>query len=352
MRLSWVGLSLSMKPKPLMLRRLRPQTPWLLTAIPALVFGTVLWAQSGENSRLEREAEKAEAAGDTDGAVHVYAQALTAKPDWTEGWWKYGGLLYRARRFQEAGQAFGRLTRLAPNNPLGFALLGLCEYEEADWANAALHLNKALNHGGLPQDIGRVAAYDLALVLLRQRNQSGALLTLKLLFRQSPDYPGLALALGAAELNLEEPPAAGASVFPAAQIAGAAALAVLDGETAEAEKDYRDLISQYPNQPFTHLSFGLFLESHHRDDEATEEFTAETKVSTTSAIPWLWLARIAIGQKDPEAARSDVAHARKLDPDDPLSFLIEGRSLILEHHWEQALDPLHKAEDRAPQSSE
>jgi tetratricopeptide (TPR) repeat protein len=329
-----------------------PLLVWVLTAASTLLLSGALGGQPRDGARLENQAERAEAQGDTNRAIDLYAKALASKPRWTEGWWKYGDLLYQAHRFQEATQAFGRLTRLAPDNPLGFAMLGLCEYELADWNNAALHLNKALNHGGLPPDISRFAAYHFGLALLRQRNQNGALLTFKLLFHQDPDYPGLGLALGAAELDLEEPPAPAAPVFPAAQIAGSAALAVLNGRPADAERAYRDLVTQFPNRACAHLSFGLFLESQHRDDEATNEFTAETKVNPTSAVPWFWLARVAIAQQNPEAARSYVAHARQLDPGDPLSFLIEGRSFMLEHRWEQALVPLRAAEDGAPQSSE
>jgi tetratricopeptide (TPR) repeat protein len=351
MGLSWKSLNL-VRSRPHTTPVFQGRRAGLLAVAFVLLVGGIVWGQFRDRSQAGNEAEKAEAQGDTNRALDLYAKALASRPEWTEGWWKYGDLLYQDHRFQEAAQAFGRLTRLAPNNPLGFALLGLCEYELADWNNATLHLNKALNRGGLPRDISRFAAYHLGLALLRQRNQSGALLTFKLLFHQDPDYPGLGLALGTAELDLEEPPAATAAVFPAVQIAGSAALAILDGRPADAEKSYRDLIARFPNQAAAHLSFGLFLESQHRDDEATKEFTAETTVNPTSAVPWLWLARVAIAQQNPEAARSYVAHARELDPKDPLSFLIEGRSFMLEHRWEQALIPLRVAEDGAPQSSE
>ena len=329
----------------------RYRVKWRLIPVLLIVSG-VLWGQPIGSRRLQAEVEKAEAQGDTDRALDLYAKALGSQPNWTEGWWKYGGLLYQAHRFQEATQAFGRLTRLSPNNSLGFALLGLCEFELADWNNAALHLNKALNRHGLPQDISRFSAFHLGLTLLRQRNPSGALLVFKLLFHQDPDYPGLNLALGAAELNLEAPPAPTSPLFPVAQIAANAALAVLNGRPADAEKSYRELIAQFPNEASAHLSFGLFLESQHRDDEAAKEFTAEARVNPTSAIPWLWLARVAIAQQNSEAARSYAAHARELDPREPLSYLIEGRSLMLERRWEEALIPLREAEDRAPQSSE
>jgi tetratricopeptide (TPR) repeat protein len=324
----------------------------VLTAVFVLLLSGPVWGQSRGVPRLGAEAEKAEAAGNVDRALDLYAKALAATSDWTEGWWKFGGLLYQTHRFQEAGQVFGRLTRLSPNNSLGFALLGLCEYEQADWNNAGLHLNKALNRGGLPSDIYRTAAYHLGLALMRQRNRGGALLTLKLLFHQAPDYPGLTLALGAVELNMEEPPVPASPVFPAAQIAATAAVAVLEVRSQDAEKAYRDLLAQFPNQSFAHLSFGLFLESHHRDDEAMAEFSAETKVNPTAASPWLWLSRVALVQQNSQAARSYALRGRELDPKDSLSFLLEGRSLMLERQWEQALLPLREAEDREPQSAE
>jgi len=332
----------------------RPWQPVLrvLAIASALSGGIVCCGQAADLPRTQAEAAKAEAAGQTTQALDLYAKQLAKTPEWTAGWWKYGGLLYQERRFHEAALAFGQLTRLAPDNDLGYALLGLCEYEEADWSNAVLHLNKALNRGRLPPDIFAAAAYHLGLLLMRQGNQGGALLVLKALFPTAQGYPGLKLALGAAELNLKAPPAPTAVEFPPAQIAGTAVIAVLEVRSADAETAYRELVTQFPDLPSAHLAFGIFLESHHRDDEAATEFIAETKISTTSSVPWLWLARVAIAQENPEAARSYVAHAREFDPDDPLSFLIEGRSLMLEHHWEQALAPLLKAEARVPQSSE
>jgi len=324
----------------------------VLLAVAVLGLGDLSRAQSRDPSRLQRQAEGAESAGHVKQAMDLYAKALATTPQWTEGWWRYGRLLYQEHRFPEAGQVFGRLIRLAPSNPLGFALLGLCEYESADWDNALLHLNKALNLGGLPPDISQAAAYHLGLVLMRQGNHGGALFALGGLFRQAPDYPGLKLALGAAELHQKEPPLPTSAEFPAVEAAGSATSAALQTRPDDAEKAYRDLLSRFPSQPFAHLSFGLFLESQNREDEAEKEFSAETKLSPTNATPWLWLARVALARLNSEAARSYATHARELDPNDSLSFLIEGRSLMLEQQWESALIPLRVAEERAPQSSE
>jgi tetratricopeptide (TPR) repeat protein len=129
----------------------------------ALLLGRGLGAQIAAATKLKSEAIQAQAAGKDDLAAGLYSQALEQDPAWTEGWWRYGGLLYEAQKFQLASDAFGRLTQLAPQNSLGFALLGMCEYELGDWSNASLHLNKALVQGGLPQSIANGAMYETLL---------------------------------------------------------------------------------------------------------------------------------------------------------------------------------------------
>lgn len=316
-----------------------------------LLAGAALHAQT-HLPVVAGEAQKAQAAGDSSKAMQLYAQALQQAPGWTEGWWRYGGLLYEDHQFEQARGAFARLTELAPENPLGFALLGLCEYELADWNNASLHLNKALSHGGLPAEIANSSMYHFGLTLLRQHNRNGALILFRFLFHAAPQYPHLSLALGAAELGLEQLPADGTPAFEAATLAGQAAVAVIEVKPDDADRLYRQLVTQFPDQPDAHLSLGLFLENEHRDDEASKEFLAETKVNPQSEAPWIWLARVALAQKDTAATRTDVEQARRLRPEDPLCDLIEGRSYVLDKDWNKALPLLQKAETGAPQSDE
>jgi len=325
-------------------------------AIAVVAVGISLAAQARTPSsvaQLKHEATKAEADGDKVRAIRLYSQVLAKSAEWTDGWWSYGQLLYGSHRFADAAQAFGRLTRLAPDNPLGFALLGLCEYEQEDWNNASLHLNKALaSHKGMPASVSQPAAYHLGLALMRQHNSENALVTLRTLLQQAPDYPGLPLALGSAQLNLEQVPGANSPLLPAAQKAGEAAIAILQERKQDAEDAYRTLIAQLPAQPYAHLDFGLYLASEHRDKEATAEFLAETATNPSSAAAWLWLARIALDQRDGAAARANALQARKRNADDPVSFLIEGRGFMLDRQWDDAVAPLREAEQRAPQSSE
>jgi len=314
---------------------------------PPLVSG-----QSPLDPNLKNEAARAQAAGKDALATGLYAKALQQDPAWVDGWWRYGGLLYEQRKLQEARLAFGRLTQLAPRNPLGFALLGLCEYGLADWNNASLHLNKALNHGGLPPEIANVAMYDFGIVLMHQHNRNGAIIVFRLLQHQTPDYPNLVPAFGSAELNLDEIPEPAQPVYAVVGLEGQAAIAVLQLRVKDAEQLYRQAIEQNPKLPFVHLCLALFLLNQGREPEAEAELQAESLVNTTTPDPWVWLARLRLARRDALDARTDAQRALQLSPNDGLSYLIIGRSFMIDQDWDRALTALQRAEALAPDNYE
>src|SRR5437763_9790240 len=45
-------------------------------------------------------------------AIAILSDALKQKPDWREGWWRLGNVLYQADRYAQARPAFERLTSL------------------------------------------------------------------------------------------------------------------------------------------------------------------------------------------------------------------------------------------------
>lgn len=309
-------------------------------------------AQNSVDPKLKIDAEHAQAAGKHDLATTLYAKALQQDPGWTEGWWRYGGLLYEQQNLQDARLAFSHLTQLAPRNPLGFALLGLCEYGLADWNNASLHLNKALNHGGLPPEIANVAMYDFGLVLMQQHNRNGAIIIFRLLQHQTPDYPNLVPAFGSAELNLQAIPTPEQPLYASVLVEGQAAVAVLQLRIADAEQLYRQAIEQNPKLPFTHLCLALFLLNQGKEPEAEAELKAESLVNTTTADAWVWLARLTLARRDASDARTDAERALKLRPNDGLLYLIVGRSFMIDQQWDKALAALQKAEALAPENYE
>ncbi|MDE1156099.1 MAG: tetratricopeptide repeat protein [Acidobacteriaceae bacterium] len=314
--------------------------------------GLPVYAQLPAASSLKSEALTAQQAGKDEVATSLYSQALTQDPAWLEGWWRYGGLLYQAHEFQQASVAFGHLVQLAPQNSLGYAMLGVTEYELQDWNNASLHLNKALTRGGMPEAIANGAMFDYGLTLMKQRNRNGALIAFRLLQHNAPAYPHLTEAFGAAELNMQQLPAAGSTEDAEALLLGNAAISVLELKTKAAETYYRQAIEQYPTLPFVHLCLALFLENLGRDAEAEQELIAETKVNQTSADPWVWLGRIALAKRNADEAIPYAQEAAKRTPNDAVAYLILGKSYILKQQWPQAQQSLQKAENLAPSSYE
>jgi len=322
----------------------------LLAAIP--LFGQT--PVTSEALHLQQTAEQARAGGGGD-AVPLYLRALAGSPHWEQGWWELGSLLYEADRYQDAARAFGRLTRLAPNRPLGWAMLGLCEFELHQWDSAHLHLQQALapaNRQGMPAAIADAAAYHLGLVLLKQNNSAGALAVLGTLLHEAPEYPGLATALGTAALHLRELPAAGAAVPADVQLAGEAVAASLEKRPQDADRAFRRLITGAPRRPFAHFEYGLFLNQQQRYREASVEFRQETALRPQEEAPWLWLARLALEEGDAREARQAALHAHALAPEDVVPLLLEGRSFILSRQWAAALGPLQAAEQRASRNTE
>lgn len=327
-------------------------SPVIFLMLLALLLDRSLVAQVAATPKLKSDAIQAQAAGKDDLAARLYSQALAQDPAWTEGWWSYGGLLYEARNFQLASVAFGHLTQLAPQNSLGFAMLGMCEYELGDWGNASLHLNKALVHGDLPRAIADGAMYEYGLVLMRQRNRNGALIALRLLQHTSPDYPNLVPAFGSAELGMDQVPASGTADAEAVSLVGQAAIAVLQLRPQDAERLYRQVIQEHPQLPFAHLCLALFLENLGRHAEAEDELKAEAGLNRASPDAWIWLARFALARREGEQTRDYAAEAMKRAPNDGLPYLLSGKSYVIDQQWDKALENLQKAEALSPDSYE
>ena len=110
----WPGRS------PHVLRWRAPVRRWLTTGVAIAGLLTVAigveaaLGQPGPNtpspfSSLAAEAEAAREGGDLEKAVPSYRKALTIRPDWREGWWALGTILYDQDAHADAARAFRRL---------------------------------------------------------------------------------------------------------------------------------------------------------------------------------------------------------------------------------------------------
>ena len=115
-----------------------------------LALGCVLLRAQDPSSGFDDLAAKAEAArdaGDAGNAIRYYQAALQLRPQWEEGWWYLGTVLYDSDRFGDAVAPFQHVTQLDPKLGPAWAFLGLCEFELGQYPESLEHLQRAQTLG-------------------------------------------------------------------------------------------------------------------------------------------------------------------------------------------------------------
>jgi len=213
-----------------------------------------LLSQTGTPASFESLADQATAArdqGQPDDAVRYYQQALQIHSDWEEGWWYVGTLLYDGNHFAEARPAFAKVTELDPKLGPAWSFLGLCDFENKDYptALASLQTGHDLGTEQVPE-IGKVADYHLALLLIRKGAFDAATKLLSSEFIHGQVADQVKIALGLALLRV---PLLAEEVDPSkdAVVATAGGIAVLlaQDHQAEALQSLQQAIKDYPDIP-------------------------------------------------------------------------------------------------------
>src|SRR5271166_3122808 len=126
----------------------------IIALLPLIVFPQALSSQinalGGESANFEDLARQATAAreqGKAEEAIRYYQLALQIHPEWEEGWWYVGTLLYDGNHFTDARTAFSKVVELDPKLGPGWSFLGLCEFEGKDYPAALAALEKGRELG-------------------------------------------------------------------------------------------------------------------------------------------------------------------------------------------------------------
>jgi tetratricopeptide (TPR) repeat protein len=234
---------------------------------------------------VAQSAAAARDSGRASDAIPLYRRALDLRPDWAEGWWYLGTLLYDANQFRDAIPAFQKLLALAPGAPGTLNFLGLCEFETGDYGSALQHLDRAYPPSAQedPQ-VAPVAAYHLALLLNRSGNFDRAGQILAKAFSQGSPSSQIAIAFGLTSLRV---PLLPSEVDPSRdallESAGRAALSLAQGHPSEACNRYAALLLQYPSAPSLHSAYATALQSTGRQKEAIEQLQLEAHLHAQNA---------------------------------------------------------------------
>lgn len=303
------------------------------------------FAQVSKQAAEAREQERLE------DAVRLYREGVRLKPDWKEGWWYLGTMFYDQDRYEEGRVALRRFTALDPKVAPGWALLGLCEYETKKYDEAQAHLERAIGIGLDQQSqLDVVTEYHAVLLLTRSGQFEKAIELMMKLAQRGAERPEYAEAAGLAGLRkpllpAELPPAERELVLQVGR-------AVLDTGARRgpaAQKDFEDLVANYPKTPHIHYLFGSFLMMSD-PDAGLRELSKELDLSPNDLPTLLQIAFEYLRRTDAAAA---LPYARKAAEIDPGSFVAHnalGRALVESGDLDGGIKELELAKQQAPGS--
>lgn len=308
---------------------------------------------SGPFDQVSKRAAAAREADRVDEAIELYRQGLRLRPSWGEGWWYVGTLLYDGDRYGEGRDAFRRLVSIEPKRGPSWALLGLCEFRLRDYELALDHLQRGRALGlGDNKDLRRVTRYHVALLLTRSGQFEAAQQVLLALAREEEESPALIEAMGLSSLALPYLPSEiPAEKREAVYKAGRAYYYLGSRLMDQANREYEELVAQFPNVPNVHYSYGVFLML--RDtDAALEEFRKELQVSPFHVPARLQLAFEYLKRSDYAAGLPHAEEAVKLAPRSFAARNALGRILLEMGQIERAITELEEGVRLAPDSPE
>ena len=324
-------------------------------------------AQDANPESFERLAERAQAAMDAERvpeAIRLYDRATRLRPDWPEGWWHLGTLLFDAGRFREARDAFAHFASIEQKQPgPGFAMLGLSEFQLKHYTKAlpALERGRKLGLGTNPEFVRSVLFHDGITNALLGRPEI-ALQRLTLAANQiaaaHPEAPEDAVladrklldAFGIAALRIPRLPSDLAALqIPVVRLAGRAQALIALQDRVAAETEFKQLLALYPSEPGVHYMFGVFLLKEH-PSSASDEFRHEIEVSPSHQAARIQLALELLRTADYEQGLTYAREAVALAPENFVAHVACGRLWLALGKTDRAMQELRAAVKLAPGS--
>jgi len=300
---------------------------------------------------VSREAGRAREENRDDDAIRLYRQALTKQPQWDQGLWYLGTLLYEKEQYSDALNVLRRFMTLRPDAGPGWALVGLSEFQTRQYSKALDHLQFAMSTGmGDRTDLIQSVFYYVAVLLTRSERYDDSMSMLIAMVKSGQDSKSLVEPIGLAALRLPFLPAE----IPAdrremVRQAGEATLALEAQRRDEAGKLFRGLTEQYPNEAGVHFLYGAFLLDEN-PEAGIQELKKELQVSLSNVPARLRLAEEYTKQQNPDLALPLAQEAVKLDPKRAAAHMMLGEVLIAKEDSTGGIRELETAREQAPQT--
>jgi len=322
-------------------------------------------AQSTESfEHLVGRAQAAIEADRVQEAIRLYARATTLRPDWSEGWWHLGTLLFDSGRFNEARDAFVQFISVERAQPgPGFAMLGLSELELKEYTKALAGLERGIKLGlGTNPDFMHRVLYSDGILNSRLGQPEMALERLTLLANQiaaaHPDTPKEAVladvelldAFGIAGLRIPKLPANISSEnAPLVRAVGLAHALIALQDRVAAGAQFKRVLALYPSEPGIHYAYGVFLL---KEDPglAVDEFRREIEISPSHYAARIQIALEFLRTADYEQGLNYAKQAVVLAPGNFVAHVACGRLWLALGKTDRALEQLRAAVNLAPGS--
>ena len=329
----------------------RPVLQVAAAALIVLAFGvqpsTGQESQARDVERLSAQAEQARLANRAEDAIALYRKALAARPDWAEGWWHLGTLLYDRDAFEAAAVAFGRATSLNPNVGTAWVMLGLCEFRLGRDGEALIHIQQGRRLGTSPDPQFRhVMLYHEGLLLLGKSEFERAQETLGLLSADGVESEDLTIALGGAVLRIRPSDLrqGESSERELIRRAGRAESLAARKKFDEAFSEYQRLAADFPNVRNVYYALGRYFVARSQPEQALTAYRREMANSPDHVPARLGIAAI-LAETDPAAALPYAEEAIKLNPRIPLGHYLLGSLLLHTDQTDRAIAELETAEE-------
>jgi Flp pilus assembly protein TadD len=192
---------------------------------------------------------------------------------------------------------------------MGWALLGLSEFERKEFDDSLAAIEKAQSLGIDDVEVERVSIYHLGLLLVRDGQFERATDVLLETFGGGVVSEQVKFALGLAMLRV--------ALLPEQIDPSHEALVLAAGEVVSAGADtlkkFPPFLQVYPDVPYSQYAYGRALANAGRDNGAIVAMRAETKLSPDSALPWIEISRLELKRGQFTAARFAGEKAVALD---------------------------------------
>lgn len=309
--------------------------------------------KNAEFDQLVKQGDEARLAERLDEAVSLYGRALKIKPEWPDGWWYIGAILYEKDQYTQAREVFQNVVALDPARGPGWAMLGLCQFQTGDYQKALTSLQRARLQGvNDNSELAAVVRYHTAAIFIRIEQFEVGFDVLREFVRVGHYSPKVVEAFGLTLLRMpflpkEIPPDKREQIL----IAGQAAYNMAARELSQARTAFDMLLSRYPNEPNVHYGFGVFLLTQDAD-AALKEFQRELEIQPNHVPSRLQLAFEYLKRDQYNEALPLAEKAVALAPKFFAARNVLGRILLELGQVDRAIKELEEGVRLAPSSPE